>query len=821
MYSKYKIIRLIYLSSAIALISFPAIASELPVYYLAIPLVTLVLGAVLGYFLFARRVETWANDANANSSELLLSTVDGGYYYHNLKSGKKIVSDMLQEMLNIDAEADNRLSSFEAALEPQSYAMLSSMIGDLKIEGKKQILFYISSKDFKSQFECCASTVQDSLGAVMELIIWFRDITSQQKIITRLTKENEKLKSDVKQYSTILNMLPYPVWQRGDDLNIRYCNLAYSEVAEEAPERVVESEDLELHKNARILAKVAKESGESKGERRHIIVEGQRKLFQFYEIPVLSDKMMVGVAQDVTELETIQEELGRHISAQKDLLESTASAVAVYGSDTRLKYFNYAYVRLWALDEAWLETQPTYSEVLEVLREKRRLPEQANFPVFKQQQQKLFTDLIEPREDIFYLPDGKTLRVLTIPHALGGILFSYEDVTDRLALERSYNTLTAVQRATLDNLHEGVVVFGEDGRLRLYNPVYLKMWKLEDKGVLVDVHVNDILEMTRELYDIPGWDVFKQDFSRQLHNRSVQRQRIERKDSKVFDAIWVPLPDGASLISYTDVTDSTLVERSLRERNDALQEADRLKSEFLANVSYELRSPLTSITGFSEMLKQDYFGELSPKQKEYVAGIHKSSNHLMQLINDILDIASIEAGYMRLEIKQFDIYTMMSSVSSLINERVRENKIKLVFECKKDIGVMLADETRVKQILFNLLNNAIKFTDKGSSIKLGASIQPDDGAPESVIFYVEDNGMGIAPEEQAAVFGKFYRKVKSGTGLGLSMVKSFVELHGGRVDLKSELEKGTRISCILPRFNQELLQYGKTLSKTPANTTIQ
>src|SRR5262249_47431273 len=156
-----------------------------------------------------------------------------------------------------------------------------------------------------------------------------------------------------------------------------------------------------------------------------------------------------------------------------------------------------------------------------------------------------------------------------------------------------------------------------------------------------------------------------------IQRRDLVGKQIERTDGKVLDWRKVPLPDGATLITYLDITDSTLVERSLRERNEALQEADRLKTEFLANVSYELRSPLTSISGFSEMLRQEYFGALSEKQKEYVDGIHQSSQHLMQLINDILDLASIEAGYMRLEVNDFDIYKTMKSMLALTQERAR------------------------------------------------------------------------------------------------------------------------------------------------------
>ncbi|NBX03658.1 MAG: sensor histidine kinase [Alphaproteobacteria bacterium] len=252
---------------------------------------------------------------------------------------------------------------------------------------------------------------------------------------------------------------------------------------------------------------------------------------------------------------------------------------------------------------------------------------------------------------------------------------------------------------------------------------------------------------------------------------------------------------------------------------EALQEADRLKTEFLANVSYELRSPLTSISGFSEMLRQEYFGALSEKQKEYVEGIHQSSQHLMQLVNDILDLASVEAGYMRLEVEKFDIGAMMKSVLSLIEQRVKEYDIKVKFECPARIGKMVGDETRIKQILFNLLSNAIKYSDPEQTITLGAREEGEGG----IMLYVADEGQGIPLADQEAIFGKFRKGAvaeskkrtgqRSGTGLGLSIVKSFIELHGGRVELHSEVGNGARFECYLLRENPDLKPVEKKKKK--------
>lgn len=649
-----------------------------------------------------------------------------------------------------------------------------------------------------------------------QVLLVLRDISPQYRHTQMMETENEALKTEVRRGSMLLNTSSELIWLRDKSLAIKYCNLAYSRAVDEQgsdPDKAIP----ELYSAARRLAEKARETNQPQRERRHIVVDGQRKLYQIREIP-MPDGGIVGFARDITELEETQQEIERHMSAQSVFLESSTSAMAIFGRDMRLKSYNNAYATLWKLEDTFLDSQPTFGEVLEVLREKRRLPEQANFRAFKEQRVRLFTDLLEPNEEFFYLPDGKTLRVVAIPHGDGGLMFAYEDVTDRLALERSYNTLIAVQSETLDNLHEGVIVFGENGRMRLFNPVFAHLWQLEEAQLTDEIHISEVLELLRHLLRAEEWTLYKQGFIGRVQSRSLYATRLERTDGSVLNMSVVPLPDGGTLLTFTDITDSTLVERSLREKNEALQAADRLKTEFLANVSYELRSPLTSISGFSEMLRQDYFGDLTERQREYVEGIHESSQHLMHLINDILDLASIEAGYMTLDIREVEIEQMLRSVLALLNERMKRFSIRATVSCPLDIGTMLADETRIRQVMFHLLSNAVKYSPQDGKVTLGAS--REEGR---IRLWVSDEGPGIEDGEKQAVFDKFYRGSKrsgmggSGTGLGLSMVKSFIELHGGHVELDSAPGRGTTVTCYLP---QRAADGGSPTEETPEHDVI-
>ncbi len=610
----------------------------------------------------------------------------------------------------------------------------------------------------------------------------------------RLAAENARLKAEARRNATIINSSLNPIWQRDANLNITFCNVAFNELAEEAMESAEDIASLELYRGHRALAEKALKTGQEQSERRHIIVSGERRLYLIREVPIKGEGV-VGYATHISELEAAQEEIQRHVSALRDLLESSTSAMTIYGRDTKLKFYNYAFVNLWKMDEQWLDTEPSYGDILEVMREKRKLPEQANFKAFKQAQLKLFTTLIEPQEEFFYLPDGRTLRVIAIPHALGGILFAYEDVTDRLALERSYNTLIAVQRETLDNLHEGIAVFAETGRLTLCNPVFRKLWKLEEGFTGNEPHMRDVFGKCEQFFATSDWPRYLESLVSRFQQRRLLSLRFERADKTVVDCSVVPLPDGATLLSFVDVTDSTLVERSLRERAEALETADRMKTEFLANMSYELRSPLTSISGFSEMLAREYVGALNEAQKEYVAGIYQSAQYLGGLISDIIDLATIEAGYLKLDLAPFNLRAAIEAVQALLNERLKLDNLSIMVHIAPECETMTADETRVKQILIHLLSNAVRVTKAKGEI----SVEVARGAGGETRLTVRDNGPGLDAERRARLFDPFFRgNAASGTesALSLSLVKRFMDLHGGDIVVDSELGQGTAITCV-------------------------
>ncbi len=675
---------------------------------------------------------------------------------------------------------------FLTGLKRQDKSRLVAAIQDLKMEGEAFSLMVESLDNKTFHFE--------GRTAGGKAVVWIRDVTQEDENTRVLAGRLEKAEEERNTFVELLDAAPFPVWRRDRYLKLQWVNRAYVRAVEEASAQTVIESTVELDHGGQSLARKAAEEIDFAADRRYVVIDGQRRALDLFEMP-LSDGT-VGVALDATDLDEAENVLQRHIDAHAQTLNTLANAVAIFGPDKRLIFHNNAFDKLWRLDSEWLDGQPSDGELLERLREQRRLPEQADFPAWKRQRLDLYSNLIDQKDEMWHLPDGRTLRVIMQPHPFGGLIYLYEDVTDLITLESNINQHMSVQRATLDNLHEGVGVFGSDGRVKLWNAAFENLWKLSAEKLNTEPHFSQVSEWCSDLVGDPEkWAELQAQITSSADERKPFNSQMDRTDGMILNYGSMPLPDGATLVSFLDVTDSMQIERALRERNEALETADRLKSEFVNHVSYQLRTPLNSINGFTQMLNQKLFGELNEKQLEYTDSILEASAQLLNLINDIIDLATIEAGGMALEVEEVDLYTILESTMSFNQKKALDRNITLKLACDKDVGTIYADERRVKQILFNLITNGMSFTETGGSVTIGA-----DKNQGQISLWVEDNGSGIEPKYQATVFDRFENRGgegKRGAGLGLSLVKSFVELHGGWVSLESTPGVGTKVVCHL------------------------
>jgi len=689
-----------------------------------------------------------------------------------------------------------RVLAFGTWLEPERAHAMEEAVDALRMEGRS--------------FSLALTTLQrrhvlaEGRAIGGRAVLRIRDLTGAQNELAALSASHEQLRRDVDTVAQLLEALPAPVWARDGRGRLTWVNAAYAHAVEARDGTDAVARNLEiLDPGARDSAFNAHASGASYAARLPVIVAGTRRILQVIDRP--SSGGSAGIGIDVTESEAMRAELARMTEAHRRTLDQLSTAVAIYTADQRLTFYNAAFRQLWGVDAAFLDSAPTDSAVLDRLRAARKLPEQADFRKWKAEVHDAYR-AIEPRQHEWYLPDGRTLRVVTTPNPEGGVTYLFDDVTERLKLVRRYEALIGVQGETLEALNEGVVVFGSDGRLDLHNPAFARLWRLEASDLngaspAERPHIEAVMGWCAPLYaDHDFWMRLRAALT-SLEAREPIHARLERTDGSVLDCTTAPLPDGATLVTFQDVTDSVNVERALIERADALQETDRLKSAFVERVSYELRTPLTTIIGFAHLLTDPSIGPtigpINEKQREYLGNIDKSSSALLAIINDILDLTSIDAGAMPLDLKEVDIRAAVDEAARGLQDRIAEKAVLLDVRAAPDIGSFLADERRVRQIVFNLLSNAVSFSPPGEVVRV--SIARRDGA---VVFGVTDRGPGIPPEISERVFDRFESHALGsehrGAGLGLSIVRSFVELHGGTVKLDSAMGRGTTVTCIFP-----------------------
>ncbi len=685
-------------------------------------------------------------------------------------------------------EHQDALLRFGQWLEPSSAATLTRALDALFLEGRA---FNVILKTTTG-----GHIEGDGRAAGTRAVLRLKGIEGYKRDLGHIIDQHVALARDIRACRALLDALPMPVWLKDPGGRLSWVNRAYVTAVDAQGEAEVIERQIELlEQRQRKSVDASLQRRETFRDRIHLVIGGERKAHDVIALPL--EDASAGAAIDVAAIESAQGELDRQVAAYDRTLDRVATAVAIFSREQRLTFFNDAYQKLWKLDAGWLETGPADGVVLDRLRALGRLPEVIKYPEWKSKilgRYQTGTAL----DEWWHLPDGRILQVISEQRPDGGLTYLYVDETARIALETSFNALIDVQRETLDSLKEAVAVFSTDGRLKLHNTAFERIWKLSRQKLEERPHIEELTQVARAQFDDAAtWLAIR----RAVTSFSDQREPIEgqmvRPDASVIDYSTIPLPDGATLLTFADVTDAKRYERALEERNEALVVADRLKNQFIGHVSYELRTPLTNIIGFGELLESLHFGPLNDKQREYLGDISGSSRTLLAIIDDILDLATIDAGSLELKPGLVKVKTVIDSAIRGVTERAARAGLTLEIALAPDAVEFIADEARVRQVLYNLVSNGVGFSKTGGVVRL--SCWREDG---HMIFMVEDEGVGIPVEQQARVFERFESRSHGsnhrGAGLGLSIVKSLVELHGGDTALVSQPGHGTRVAVRFP-----------------------
>ena len=593
--------------------------------------------------------------------------------------------------------------------------------------------------------------------------------------------------------SDFLDAQAEPIWLARASGELVWANQAWLRAVEAPTLESAKKRRLSFDKGAEALVREAATSGQAQTALRWITLAGRRRAVQIAARPLPGGLAAVS-ALDVTDAEEARESLRRHIEAQGETFDQIGEAVAIFSPQRNLLFHNAAFAELWSLEPAWLAEKPTHGEILDRLRQRRRLPETVDYAAWKAAELRRYEDIGAGADEIWPLPDGRTLRIVRQLHPTGGLLLLFSDITDELKLKAQYNALIQVQQATLDKLSDAVAVFGSDGRLRLHNEAFSLLWNVTNAQLQTAGDFDGVVEhCMRRVHDLALWgDLKARVTDTDPQARAPLTGEVRTSDRRVISYQSRPLPDGATLLAFADITDTRELEGALVDRSAALEEAERLKRDFVGNVSYELRTPLTTIIGYSEML--DRMGEaLSERARGHVAAVRVAAGHLARSIDDVLDMAQVDAGEMQLVLGDAPVETLLQGAAERWAREAEDAGASIVVHCPDDIGVIRADSKRLGQVLDHLVENAVRQSPKGGVVTVAAT----RGLGEIQI-QVSDQGRGIAFHVQAHIFDRFVGRDRGGPGLGLALVKALVELHGGWVALQSEPGQGSTFTCHLP-----------------------
>ncbi len=645
------------------------------------------------------------------------------------------------------------------------------------------------------------------MGSAGAVLIWAFDATDSEAEIERLSGETRRLGAAYEALTGLIEAAPMPMWYRAPDLRLTMVNSAYVDAVEGRSAADVVARGLELVEGSGrggplAGAAAAREAGRPHQQVLPATIDGERRSLQIYDVP-LPTGGVAGFAIDIEELEQARSGAKRFAEAQRAMLDRLSAGVAQFGGDHGLVFCNQPFRRMFAMRAEWLADRPEFDRVLERMREADRLPEARDFPSWKAERRGWFTQTGPIQgsgaiEENWHLRGGTHLRVVAQPLPDGGLLLIFEDRTEQVQLASARDTLLRVRTATFDNLFEALGVFAADGRLQLWNNRFRALWGLEEEFLASHPRIDAFAEAAAAKLATPGRAAL---FPELVHSATVERQqrggRVAFADGRHFEFAGVPLPDGNALFTMLDITASRRAEQTLRERAEVLEAADRVKTAFVANMSYELRTPLTSISGFAEMLHGGYAGKLSKTADGYVEAILESVERLGLLVDDVLDLTrdAVEGGELARD--DLDLAAVVRAAAESIVPTAKRRKLDLAIEFARSTGRVTGDARRLREVVEHLLRHAAAATADGGRVLLHT-----DGNATTARIVVSDDGPGMDADAVAHAFDRFAETKPMGDralGLGLPLAKQFVEAHGGTIELVSEPGAGTLITVEVPR----------------------
>ena len=634
-------------------------------------------------------------------------------------------------------------------------------------------------------------------------LVWVFDFTESHAEMARLRAAAARATGDFAALVGLIEAAPMPMWFRDADLKLQLVNQAYVDAvgAVSAAEVVQGQIELLETEEGRSPADVARASLQSQNASERITastIHGARRTLRVSDLP-LGQEGVAGYAIDIEEQQQVEREFRAFREATRALIDQLSVGVALFDADERLTFANRPFRRLFSLTDDAVEAHTPFDRFLAEARERRRTPEVRDFPEWRRERTQWFA-LRESVEEPWPLPGGTHLRVVAQPMPDGGLVLITEDRTESLALSAVRDTLLRTRTATLDSLFEALAIFAPDGSVQLWNRSFAGTWGLSSE--LLDQHpsADELLSaIGRNLVNPQEASLIGAAVRAATLDRREKEGRVELADGRTLRFAGIPLPDGNGLLTVLDITASQKAEQALRERAEALEEADAVKARFLANMSYEFRTPLTTIGGYAELLKSGAASDPAAAG-EYVDAILAAVERLTEQVENVLDLSQSEAGLLPIRKERLDVLDFLTAL-------VREREAAIIaaglsLDLKGRRGrVIEADPRQMGRAMGNLLDNAVAHTPEGGRIVIEIK-RAAEGAGHGLEITIADNGRGMSSQELARAQGGLKPGGEGAperrTGLGIPLARQLIAAHDGTLEIVSRKGAGTTAIIRLP-----------------------
>ena len=392
-------------------------------------------------------------------------------------------------------------------------------------------------------------------------MIWFRDVSFATNRINTLEKEKKHLEKNFLLQQDLLDNLPFPVWLRDDFCKIIYCNKKFAELIPNKNRDEIIDKHIEITGTTgeSVSLKLAEKTHRNKRADKittGVVVNGNRITVEAFENPFYAEQNLektysAGCLVDINELDELRRNLKQYQEAQLEILGSLGTAFAVFNQNMNLDFYNQSFATLWNLKNDYLNNNFSYLTFLDIIRENRLLPEVPDYKSFKNDEAKKFSQIIEPTSDLLHLPNGKTVRRMRSPYPMGGIVFAYEDISDRLAATSAYNELMSRQNDILENIFDAVLIFGVNGRLIFFNNAYVDLWNADKNFLKTEPSFNDVLDSQKSFFrQNDDWTILKKGISDNILSMVSKIITLKRNNGDILQLSIANLSDGSLMVCY-------------------------------------------------------------------------------------------------------------------------------------------------------------------------------------------------------------------------------------------------------------------------------